>query len=622
MSNLLRLRKRARNVDVPINNLLEVPNKENLTMALFSCTYNEYEEWRMTRLRSYFPVSYGTREFLEQYQMYMEKVMEVSHTLKILENHFSFIRPESFQPLSMASTRLLFEEYVSKHVVRLLYEVSDFLFEYRKNKNPALLLPVRDLLLVLYSWYHTEEDEMWLTSLWQNVFLLSYRRQRYSVSGSEAFEAPLQVVESHLQTELDLCRFLPGCGSFYFDILEDTVTGCTFPLVFPALLDARNVFQGMVMYRSTCLLHAWQLYISACWQKKPWEAVVLVKRFVEECECPDGYNKVSNAVLQSFQQQVQEHVKVLAKTMHKHLSVASFLFLYGGDSLPGLVTAVMEHVWSHREDPVISKDAPRLLEPMEHATEGVTHPLRALLHDLCEIENDENERTDGCLRVFMCRAVIGPPLPQEEMRVEELARWKEKYDRAYRAKYPSRKLQWLDWQSTVEVTCGATMSLVQWRLVRLLERQGPLSIRAMMDHTGWQATYVCGTVHSLLYHKMWPLVERVKNSQEKIREDDVIALRQETFQGKTTYVLPQFSFLQPSCLVKRTLHEQDEKYLLEAIMVNHLKKEGSMSVSVLLQKCQEKVVGVSLERVECVLQGLVDKEYARREEKDFYHYMA
>lgn len=612
MAQLLRLRKKAKNLAVPLDNLLTVPDKENLTMALFRSTYPEYDEWRQSFLRKSFPSSLVTEEFLVQHSGYLQKAEEWTHRLQMLENHFSFTCPNNYCRLRDMASHLLYDEYVRHNLVRLLYHSSDALLQFRRTTQKKVLTSTRDLLNHLYSWYHSEDDEKTLTKAWRSVYMACYQQQRRTTLSWVA-------VENHLITEYHLCQCLPGATSSFFE--EIRRYECASPSgdcmnaapLFPVVLTLDHVVRGLVLHRES-LVGEWEPFVSQKWETTPWEAVALTGQFLDRCEV----KRVRTAILKSLEQHVLHHAAVLVKTMVRHETLVPVLFQYIDEGLAGLVESLVHHLWTQREGLGMREDAQRLLCSIQSVNEPASLPLRSFVHDLEETADTAE------YRVFTCRRVMGT-LPRNEVAPsllpESFAEWKKEWVQAFHEKYPHRKFQWLDWQSTVELTCGWTMSLLQFVVLRLVDTLSMdtrgLGVRIIVERTGWDRVYVCGVVHSLVFHKRLPLLRREsRHDDKKIREDDVVTLCGDAsrYEGRVDFSLPVFSSATSS---HRILREQDEKLWWEATTVRLLKREGPLS----LENLTARVTATS-ERLEQVLQGLVDKEYARVDPQNNYHYVA
>jgi hypothetical protein len=627
MSQLLQLRARAKKLDPlsrSLDRLLQFPvMKENLTMALFSCRYQEYHEWRLSVLRQRFPGhSYGgTADFLTQYLGYMDYAKEWSLTLKMLEKHFYFVCPEEYVSLEIVAKTLFFEEYVDMHIARLLLQTGDDLLEFRRHPNMTSLFPVMDLLLLLFTWYRLENQEMWLLRLWKTTFFLFYRNQR----DPNLFFSDMAVAEKVLQREYDLCSLLPQTTSFYTDILEDVTGRCTFIPLLPEVLDFRHVLRGLVMYRPS-FLEEWEGMVSARWEKNPWEAVTLFAKFVEECDVTG--NGVRKAVIQSFQRQVRLHATVLARTLYENRNrLLLFLFQYGGESLDEVVNALVLHVWNRRHDGKALREARNLLGKIRGANERVSWSLSSLVHDLSESLLYHGPR----FRTYLCRNIFVGSLPADEIECAETRVFKEEFLKTYRETYPFRKLQWLDWQSSVELVGGATMSLVHLMVLRVVEKQGPVRIGDLCTRLGWASVYVRGIVHSLVFHKHQPLLDRCvrcvvgeKNNTNAIKDSDVVSLRETDIKNTrgADYALPQF-LAEKVLPLSASSSSLDEILFLEAFVVRSLKKGGSFSLHDLLETVNEnpRTSVVSSARLQQVLENLIKKEYARCDEHGHYQYV-
>ena len=618
MSQLLQLRARAKKLDPlsrSLDRLLRYPIvQENLTMALFTCRYQDYHEWRVSMLRERFPVhSYGTETFLNQYHRYTQNAEEWSVALKMLEKHFSFVCPQRYEPLEDAAKILFFEEYVDMHIARILYQIGDDLVKFRTHQDITYLLPVVDVLDLLFSWYRSEHQEMWFLRLWKNVFFLFYRNQ---LDPSLDF-SDMSTVEMLLETEYDLCSLLPHSASFYTDILEDVMGRSTFSP--PAFLDVfhfPHVMRGMVLYRSS-FVEEWEDMVSQQWKKHPWEAIARTTTFVEGCDVTG--NGVLKAVLESFQRQVRAYATTLARTLYENRNRLLFLFQYGGESLRDVVDALVLQVWNRRMEGKALREARDLLGKIRGVDERMSWSLASLVHDLSESLLYDNPH----FQTFLCRSNFVGSLPTEEMECAETRRFKEGFLKTYRETYPFRKLQWLDWQSTVELVGGLTMSLAHYRVLHQMETHGSLSMDNLTQRLGWASMYVRGIVHSLVFHKQQPLLlleRRHDVGLTTIKDSDVVSLQNIQSIKNADYTLPQFSGEK----VKTTSSALDETLFLEAFLVRCLKKGGPFSLAVLLKHVHEnpRTLVVSSARLQQVLEHLVRKEYTRRDEDGYYHYVA
>lgn len=624
MAQLLRLRKRARNLEGASRSLKTLlsmgpPDKENLTLALFSCTYSEYDEWRQALFRQKF-LSFSTFEFLRHQEQYLTMVDMWDERLEILEKHFSFVCPNDYCGLRVLATHLFYDEYVRTNLVRFLYHAADPLLQFRRNPTAdmSVLATTKDMLQNLYSWYHSDVDECTLTNLWENVYMTCYRQRFHPVVQSTADDETVlfwdtrgQCVyddanscEQHLRVEYDLCRYLPGAGGFFEAIQKEvmgqlTVTDVDFSLV----VNLEHVWNGMVRYRPSLVRES----IDKMWEKRPWEAVALTGRvLLTRCE-EEG--DVRLAVLEDFQRHLQRQSAILVKSMAKEEEeLVSIVVQHGGNEV---VPCLVVHFWNARTCPATLKDARSLLRTIERTNEAVSLPLRALVHDLVECENYHKEH----YRVYLCRSAMGS-LPTDEIASEwlpeGLGAWKQEFQAKYTAKYPHRRLRWLDWHSTVELTCGKTMSLVHVIVLRLLEERGPMTVKAIAAMLGWETAHVGGVVHSLVFHKRAPLLS-LDAGGKKIRENSMVSLLPPCASLTLEYCLPKLSGTTGSASVDH----REAKHYLEAAVVRLLKREGPLSHASLVKR---------LAAVECLtiqaLESLVEREYVRKDTQDNYHYLA
>ena len=621
MSKILQLRQEAKRLtpeERSLHRLLAVPDKKNLTLALFSSSYDEYHEWRLSMLRQWFPTSLCCKELVLNYEIYLQTVMEWNTRLEILEKHFLWTCPQFYLSLRNLAVQVFFQDYVGYHLLRLLYDANDILLEYRRHPNLIVVCPVRDMLHLLYSWYHEDDEKMFLTRIWKVIFLQCYRSQQDCQFGE------IHAVETHLKSEFELCRFMPASFSFYDDILQEVMERASFTEGVPKAMDFPHVFRGILLFRVVHFVEEWETHLSTLWNRTPpWEAIALTRRFMDEYRFEN--EDVVSKVVQSFQRFLQQHQLTVVRMMHQHLSLTAFVFSYGGEILCDVVKSLVEYLWHHREEPPYLWKANLLFHTIESVNDTVSLPLSSLLYDLqanilCPTPD---------FHVFLCRNVLGGNLPSDEIALPELIPWKERYTKAFHTLYPCRKLKWLDWQSTVQVRCGATMSLVHWMVIRLLETHGPLSVLQLIQRLGWDSMYVCGIVHSLVFHKHYPMVERESSLQEKIKEDDVVTLRKEDSPPPdlhhVRYRLPVFQAVSVHKTSHRT-YEQDQKIVVEAMVMHRLKREEKgVTASELLSSCRSahpRNALLSTEQLSRILQGLVDKEYVRGDDQGCFYYVA
>lgn len=587
---LLKLRARALQLS-PTERSLEVlleetdPQKrqENMTMALYTCSYDEYHRWRLDQLRQHFPTSMD--HFVAHWETYQETVRQFYQRLEMLEMHFSIVSPDVYQSWHEVAIPFLLEEFVEKQWVSYLFSMTDTLFQYRRHGRVHVLDPLRDVLALLEAWKHCLPL---FEGVWKQVYRMTYE---YQSRGHQNLDTnDIVSVEYHLSMEQTLSRYLPCSTCFYEEVLSLVIPQCTFPWSFETLCYCSRVMDGVLRYRPFDFLHEWETYMEHTWSTDPWKAVGQTRKLWYFL---DPEEEIGERVLKNHQTRVDRHAPFLAKTLHQQ-SEERMDWLVEHTDLQKLGPAYMQHIWVFREtisEKYVEKIGRRFL------------PLRSLFFDMLEsvplFQYDK-------VGILACRDTLQYPAhwPMEAIQPHLLPQgfmdWKQTFGEIYREKYPHRKWVWLDFHSTVELD-NAKMSLPHFLILQHVERQGgSLSLTDLAAYLGWNTMYLQALVDSMV--------------------PQLLVQSEEQHYTFSTAPWPRFLHLSLPILNQGAppprhdsrRSEEEERRVIQARVVRCLKQQGPFSEAQLVSmtKCTPTI-----------LEQLVHQEYIRSDEHGLFHYV-
>jgi len=408
-------------------------------------------------------------------------------------------------------------------------------------------------------------------------------------------------VEYHLTQEYLLSALLPHTASFYSRVLEKVIPQCRFALFFDSVVFpyCGRVFSGMVAYRPFDVLREWEPFIQETWQKDPWGAVRTTRCFLEKV---DPGEEVYTTVHRAYQTYVNTHTALLVRTLSNQSEDTIRWVVRNTTDLEELLgRGYMRHVWRHRA-PSMLLEAHEVLEKVGNAF----LPLRSLLFDM-EESTEHFQYTD--MTVMACRDDLqyAAHWPMIAMQSVIIPRWllerKETFEEVYRERYPHRKITWLDFHSTVELTNGWHLTFPHALVLQEVERRGKTSIQDLVLHFGWDAMLVVSLVQSLP-----PLMQ----------EGDIVSLSEKRMPPCGFHASLPALLCTPTTRGQGTArHDQDLCFVLQAKVVRFLKREGPQ----VRTRLQQHVSATKPELLELVLQRLLTNEYVRQDEKGVYHYV-
>jgi len=221
------------------------------------------------------------------------------------------------------------------------------------------------------------------------------------------------------------------------------------------------------------------------------------------------------------------------------------------------------------------------------------------------------------VRVFLCpdNRFFSESLPSDDLGTAlppMLVEYKARFNEYYRSVFPHRKLAWIDWYSTVELTDGKDMTLPQYLVLERVAREPGLTLDRLQTVFGWHPFYLKGILGSLSRPPCLPLLYEKEGQYHLVREDQT--------RGPMTYTLPPFRDLPPPTTV-RIASKDEERYVLEALLVRAVKKEGPMVSTLLLEKARERFPHTDPGFLHQVLERLVRNDYLTHEPDHTYHFV-
>jgi hypothetical protein len=195
--------------------------------------------------------------------------------------------------------------------------------------------------------------------------------------------------------------------------------------------------------------------------------------------------------------------------------------------------------------------------------------------------------------------------------------YKARFNEHYRSVFPHRKLAWLDWYSTVELTDGKDMALPQYLVLERVSREPGLTMDRLQTVFGWPLHYLRGILCSLTPPSRLPLLSETEGGGYHLLGED------ET-KGPMTYTLPLFGDppLTTTTSSTRITSRDEERYVLEALLVRAVKKEGPMALTLLLEKARERFPHTDPGFLHQVLERLVRNDYLAHEpDHDTYRFV-
>ena len=519
--------------------------KETMTMALYTCTYKEYEDWRQTQLRIFFPRT--VHNFLSEYAYYTEFSKKLHDRYIMLEKHFSFLQ-DPFQTFVEMAPLFLYEEYIQSRRIQFLYMVSDALLEFRRHGHKATLTPLAELLELCF----LSPSPPTLSDVWESVFLRVY--DQHTRWGKEQ---GIENVEQHLQREFEIGHVLLSTVSFYRTIRRNVLHRIHFSWPMDTVWKYPRVLEGLLEDRPTDFIEAWELDLQRMGKVDPWKAVGRSRQLLEYLE-RNHYPILRTAVDPSFQSFVEKYRVDLLSTWADNHSLDLRWIIQHVRNPDTWIRVLIQHLWKHQR----MRQGYLLMESREDENKTVWLPLKAFLFDVyASISNGMTTFRDTLAleENWPCRGIEDRFLPRYIVHQKILL--KERYQHFY----PDRKLAWLDWHSTVELTNGWTMPLVHFLVLRFLKHRERIETAIIGTHFAWEREYVEKILESL--QPLW--VERERGCW-------VRAALEHWPTPEWKVVLPVVGA--PTCTKMTTPRSLDDhRYAMEARIVRCLKREGPMA---------------------------------------------
>jgi len=602
MAKLLRLYQKAGRTswDSLKRDLVVCPTAETMYMALRCCRYAEYEEWRRGRFRSAYPLSFSPEALLCEYTAFEDYTRDFYHQHIMMEKHFSFVE-EDYEDAIVVSRRLFYTEWVQPRFPQIIHHLLAPLFlSFRHFQREQDLVLLRRVVLVCFP-----RD----TYEWRRACMALYRQQSDLVEGAD-----MEIFSRHLDTEHRLLTCLPWYEECFESIRVHVARkwSSPHPIPFRELL-SHPLFFGVLRDGYKNFYKEWEAFLEEVWDADPWEAVDLLAAFIDS---GGGSKKGQEACIARL---VGKSVVFLGKTLSTApLTSTALLARYGGPSFDAVLHSYGTRLWRHRcqyssEDLDYEKKVVAGIMDMETTREAALSVNRLL----CHMGMEMGRLFLPHVRVFLCpdNRFFSESLPSDDLGTAlppMLVEYKARFNEYYRSVFPHRKLAWIDWYSTVELTDGKDMTLPQYLVLERVAREPGLTLDRLQTVFGWHPFYLKGILGSLSRPPCLPLLYEKEGQYHLVREDQT--------RGPMTYTLPPFRDLPPPTTV-RIASKDEERYVLEALLVRAVKKEGPMVSTLLLEKARERFPHTDPGFLHQVLERLVRNDYLTHEPDHTYHFV-
>lgn len=514
------------------------------------------------------PVS-GPLDFLEAHEHFSGRVAKLSRALRFCEAHYRFVHREKFQDAHARAPRFFYEHVCQPNAPFLMKGLTSFLQRFR---DTGVFSELKVPLLVLDLLMGFQEPELF--RLWHEILLDSVPTMVSDLNPSQ--------LETRLRHERHLTEYLPHSRAVFPFICHRMVCGLLNRVRLRDIItDNRFLILSFLLAHSSN--HVW-CHLSAllreeCDTKGPLAMIHLWDCFVV-CSGGDSARKqIPLSVLEDLRDLLKKHLSTLTRDLPGRPREAAILFRDGGVN-EEVVEDLARMWWARRGEPQTIPEITSLLRVLEPVD-----PPRYLVWKrlLTEVSWEEVPSGPFRVRVFCCLddrffpagmwrsgILVGLPPALENAR----RAWAENYAR----RYPSRRITWGDWVSTVELTNGLRMCLPHYLVLDWLDQhQGSTSIHNLKKHFKWETPMIFAVVHSLIHHPT-PLLRNRGHSDSLTEKTEVELVP--TIRPGTTYGLPVVVD-KKSQKCGKEIQEKEKLYLLEARIVQIVKRHGPLPQSAL-----------------------------------------
>jgi len=240
----------------------------------------------------------------------------------------------------------------------------------------------------------------------------------------------------------------------------------------------------------------------------------------------------------------------------------------------------------------------RLTSSLPASVAIVVQPIVSEIKDAYDNDTENYRVYSTATRHFFTNSELEMEVPGTP---EKIYRWKNEWMCAYSQKFPTRKITWYDWESTVVLTNGIKMGLPQYILLNAVAHNS--SLASLQEHLRWPIKCVYAVVHSLLRHRR-PLLERLsRDGDERLHENDIVSLVAGPHQP-AVYRLPVIPNTQRTFPQNQT-SENDDVFRVRAKTLKIIKHSSPIDE----QTCVQKLPEENEDSIKNALHYLVEMEY-------------
>lgn len=568
-------------------------------MMTIVCTPTDVRQWFKAIFAEWLPKEVDTLDtFLHSYNVYQKHVDVVHLHFRCTDAHFCFLDP-CHPCLQSISEHVFLHDFVLHHLVVLYKKCIDGVQNYRRHSHHECG-PVTGTLNLIFRL--TEKYSSYdVLKVWKTLYLDCFKEaQKDPLMFSSASVIDILLVEHEmclLFSVQDLFQdithyFLsdhPISLSFIHDVLEHDVILSSY------YSHNKDLFIKVVF----------EVFQEKC-QTDPWDGIAFLYFLNEKC-VGNGYD-IGPIIRQHLQHNIHKHLSGLIKNFvacAHWKNLIQFLCTHlDSDTLCTFTHCVAKIVWSKRDDVFFFRMVRRLSSSLPTSVAIVVQPIVSEIKDAYDKDTDNYRVYSTATRRFFTNSELEMGIPGTP---EKIHRWKNEWMSTYSQKFPTRKITWYDWESTVVLTNGLKMGLPQYILLSAVEHNGmsASSLESLTQRLGWPIKCVYAVVHSLLTHQR-PLLERVSRNgteYERLYDTDIVFIVSGPHQP-ALYRIPVIPNTQRTLSQNQT-SDNENVFSVRAKTLKILKHSSPINE----QTCFQKLPEENEDSVKKALQYLVEMEY-------------